>query len=104
MDIVTAYAISPSLLRLAECGQQRHYRKGALIINEGDRSDTLFVILSGRVKAFSIDERDREIVYSVYGVGETVGEMSLDGGPRSANVVTLEPTECSVVTREALLD
>ena len=29
--------------------------------------------------------------------------MSLDGGPRSANVETLEPTTCAVITRETLL-
>ena len=34
--------------------------------------------------------------------GEYVGEMALDGGPRSASVMTLEPTTCSVVTRVAV--
>jgi CRP/FNR family cyclic AMP-dependent transcriptional regulator len=104
MDIVTAYTIRPSLLQLAERGQQRRYRKGVVIISEGDTSNSLFVILSGRVKAYSVDDRDREITYGISGAGDTVGEMSLDGGPRSANVITLEPTVCAVVTREALLE
>jgi CRP/FNR family cyclic AMP-dependent transcriptional regulator len=89
--------------QLAAHGLQRRFRKGMHLINEGERGDTLFVVLSGRVKAYSVDSRDREITYGVYGPGETLGEMSLDGGPRSANVMALEPTVCSVVTRQTLL-
>ena len=91
------------LARLVANGPQRRYRKGMHLINEGEHGDTLFVILSGRVRAYSVDLRDREITYGVYGPGETLGEMSLDGGPRSASVVALEPTCCAVVTRETLL-
>ena len=91
------------LARLVANGPQRRYRKGMHLINEGEHGDTLFVILSGRVRAYSVDLRDREITYGVYGPGETLGEMSLDGGPRSASVVALEPTCCALVTRETLL-
>lgn len=95
----------PDTLRpLLERGQTRRYRKGTLLIEEGDLGDTLFIVLSGKVKSFSTDERDREIVYGVYGPGEYLGEMSLDGGPRSASVITLEPTVCVVVTRKTLRD
>ncbi len=94
----------PALAALIQRGELRRYRKGVILIHEGERADTLFVIVSGKVKAFSVDDRDREITYGVYGVGETMGEMSLDGGPRSASVMTLEPTTCSVVSRAALLE
>ena len=83
-------------------GLQRRFRKGMHLINEGERGDTLFVVLSGRVRSYSFDARDREITYGVYGPGETLGEMSLDGGPRSASVVALEPTLCVVLTRQLL--
>ena len=93
----------PETLRtLVARGEPRRYRKGTLLIQEGDVSDTLYIVLSGRVKSFSTDERDREIVYGVYGPGEYIGEMSLDGGPRSASVMTLEATVCAVVTRKTL--
>ncbi|WOB08489.1 Crp/Fnr family transcriptional regulator [Piscinibacter gummiphilus] len=95
----------PDTLRpLLERGQTRRYRKGTLLIEEGDLGDTLFIVLSGKVKSFSTDARDREIVYGIYGPGEYLGEMSLDGGPRSASVITLEPTVCVVVTRKTLRD
>lgn len=91
-----------SLQALIRRVEPRRYRKGALLIQEGDVGDTLFVVLSGRVKAFSTDDRDREVIYGVYGPGEYLGEMSLDGGPRSASVITLEATMCAVVTRTTL--
>jgi CRP/FNR family cyclic AMP-dependent transcriptional regulator len=95
-------AVPESLRTLVARGEPRRYRKGTLLIQEGDHSDTIYIVLAGRVKAFSIDERDREIVYGVYGPGEYLGEMSLDGGPRSASVITLEATSCAVVTRQTL--
>jgi CRP/FNR family transcriptional regulator, cyclic AMP receptor protein len=102
----TATRIDPAwpedLRTLVARGEPRRYRKGTLLIQEGDVGETLFIVLSGRVKSFSSDERDREIVYGVYGPGEYLGEMSLDGGPRSASVITLEATVCSVVTRKTL--
>lgn len=93
----------PDALRdLVARGDIRRYRKGTLLIQEGDLGDTLFIILSGRLRAFSSGERDREITYGVYGRGEYLGEMSLDGGPRSASVITLEASTCAVVTRRTL--
>ena len=98
LDVLTG-----SLRVLAARGTLKRYRKGRLLIEEGADGDTLFVSLSGRVRAFGTDDRDREITYGTYGAGEYLGEMSLDGGPRSASVVTLEACTCSVVTRQTLL-
>ncbi|MEK8051963.1 Crp/Fnr family transcriptional regulator [Ideonella sp. DXS22W] len=94
--------MSDTLRALAGRGETRRYRKGTLLIQEGDHGDTLFIILSGRLRAFSAGDNDREITYGVYGPGEYLGEMSLDGGPRSASVITLETTTCSVVSRRTL--
>lgn len=96
-------AFLPVLLRrLAERGEVRRYRKGTVLIHEGEQGDTLFIILRGRLRVFSSGERDREITYGVYGPGEYLGEMSLDGGPRSASVITMEAATCAVVTRRTL--
>ena len=95
-------ALADHLARLAERGKPREYRKNTMLIHEGDEGDTLFVILSGRVKVYAVDASDREVTYGVYGAGNYFGEMSLDGGPRSASVITIEPTVCSVVPKHAL--
>jgi CRP/FNR family cyclic AMP-dependent transcriptional regulator len=94
----------PALRELAARGAVRNYRKDVLIIQEGDLGDTLYIILAGRVKVFASGENDREVVIDTHGPGEYVGEMALDGGPRSASVITLEPTVCAVVTRTTIRD
>lgn len=94
--------MSDALAALAERGEQRRYRKGTLLIQEGDQGDTLFIVHSGRLRVFSAGDNDREITYGVYGAGEYLGEMSLDGGPRSASVITLEASVCTVVSRRTL--
>jgi CRP/FNR family transcriptional regulator, cyclic AMP receptor protein len=95
-------ALSESVRLLAQRGVVRGYRKGTVLMEEGDRGDTLYVILAGRVRVYSSNDKGREISHGTYGAGEYLGEMSLDGGARSASVITLEPTTCSVVTRQTL--
>lgn len=98
-------AISDSFVReLATLGRVRSYPKNTVIITEGDSSDSLFVVLSGKVKAFVSDAEGHELILDTQGPGDYVGEMALDGKPRSASVVTLEPTTFSVVQREPLRD
>lgn len=93
----------PEALRtLAARGVQRSYRKGTLIIEEGSHGDTLYLLLRGKVKAFSSDARGREVTYGVYGAGDYFGEMSLDGGPRSASVIAEQVCVCAVLTRQSL--
>lgn len=93
----------PETLRpLARQGQTRHYRKDELIIREGTHGDELFFLLEGRVRAFSNDANQREISFAIDSAGEYFGEMALDGGPRSASVIALEPTVCAVVTRDTV--
>ncbi len=94
--------MSDSLRTLARQGVLVRLRKGAQIITEGDVGDTLYIVLSGRLRAYSIGVDGREITYGIYGPGEYVGEMGLDGGPRSAHVMAVEASRCAVVTRPTL--
>lgn len=96
---------SPLLRELAARGVRYTYRKGRLLIAEGEPGDAIYIILSGRLRAFSVDAaKDREITYGTYGPGEYVGEMSLDGGPRSASVEAEQRSECALVSRATLLE
>ncbi len=88
------------LRTLAEHGTIKAYPKNAVIISEGDRSDSLYVILTGRVKVYLADEEGKEMVLNTQGPGEYFGEIILDEGPRSASVMTLEPSKFSIVSRE----
>lgn len=96
-------SLPPSLRLLAVRGTVRSYRKGSLLIEEGSLGDNLYLVLSGTLRAFSSDARGREITYGLYGPGEYVGEMSLDGAPRSASVACESAARCVMVTRASLL-
>jgi len=85
--------------RIAASGVVRAFPKNAVLINEGDVGDALYIIVSGKVKVFASNEAGREFIIDFHGPGEYVGEMSLDGQPRSASVMTVEPTTCAVVNR-----
>lgn len=89
---------------LAALGVSRRYRRGALLIQEGETGDTLYIVMQGRLRAFVSDNQGRELTLGMYGPLEYVGEMSLDGGPRSANVEAAEASTCAVVSRATLLD
>ena len=46
--------LSPALLALAKRATPRRYRKGVILIQEGEIGDTLYIVLAGRIKVFSI--------------------------------------------------
>jgi CRP/FNR family cyclic AMP-dependent transcriptional regulator len=95
--------LEPAVGRLAARGILRSYRKNTILLNEGEPGDSLFVLLQGQVKVYATDENGREITYGTIVTGDYFGEMSLDGGPRSASVMSLGPVLCSLVTRSAVL-
>lgn len=68
--------------------------KGSLLIREGEVSDVVYILVSGQLKVFTRDRRGREHVFNVLSAGEVLGEMFLDGGPRSASVAALTDAEC----------
>ncbi|MBK9702497.1 MAG: Crp/Fnr family transcriptional regulator [Betaproteobacteria bacterium] len=89
---------------IAAGGVVRSYARNTVLINEGDLGDSLFIVLSGKVKVFASNVAGKEVVIDFHGPGEYVGEMSLDGSPRSASVITMEPTSCAVVSRAQFRD
>jgi len=66
-------------------------------VNEGDETDSLYVLLSGRVKVFITGEDGREVVLTTMEACDSFGEVVLDGGTRSASVMTLEPCRLFVI-------
>jgi CRP/FNR family transcriptional regulator, cyclic AMP receptor protein len=83
---------------LVERGRQRRWPAGATLFLEGDTSATVLIVVSGRVKVFSLTEHGEEIVLAVRGPGALLGELSaVDGGARGASVATLEPVVALVL-------
>lgn len=82
------------LVTLLNYVQHRSYPRNVFVIQTGDETDSLYVILSGKVKVLIPDDQGREVILSVMGPHDFFGEMGiLDDQPRSASVATLEPCE-----------
>ena len=92
------------LAEISRHGVAREYKARTVLMTEGDRTDALYIILEGRVRAYVSDADGREAVLSVMGPGEYFGEIALDAGPRSASVITLEPCKLLVVPGADLAD
>ena len=82
---------------LASLGTTRVYPPQTIIIHEGDTSDLLYLILEGSGRIYSSNAEGRVIVHAEVAAGTLLGEPALDGGARSASVITLEKTTCSVI-------
>ena len=90
--------LSPDLLAsLSARGELHTFARGDMLITEGDRSDSLYILASGQLKVFTRDVRGRELIYNILQPGEFFGEMFLDGGPRSACVKAICPSQCIII-------
>ncbi len=76
------------------------YTKDDVIVGQNDEGDALFIIQSGKVKVVLYGENGREAILTIFRAGDFFGEMSLlDGQPRSANVIAIEPTAVLMLSR-----
>ena len=95
--------LTPEDLELIEQRMvRRSYPKSTIILSEGDSSDSLYLILSGKVKVFLNDESGKEAIINYQEAGEYFGELSLiDESRRSASIMTVEKTNLAVITKQA---
>jgi CRP/FNR family cyclic AMP-dependent transcriptional regulator len=93
---VPLFAVLPEsqLALLTSVMGRKSFPRGTNIINAGDMTDSLYVIISGRLKVMMSDDEGREVILAILNPGDFFGEMGLlDDEPRSATVVTLEACE-----------
>lgn len=76
---------------------------GQALLEEGEISNFLIVVVSGLVDIVKHDAQGDPVSISHAGAGKILGEMSLiDGEPRFASCIALEPTLFAVLSRVAL--
>jgi CRP/FNR family cyclic AMP-dependent transcriptional regulator len=92
------------LRALSALGVIKHYPRNAVIVSEGDDADFFFILVSGRAKIYVSDEDGREVVLRAIGPGSYFGEMLLDGHPRSASVMTMEPARLFAIPKAKFRD
>ena len=91
--------------QLAECSTRRWFKRGSVVVTEGDPADGLYVVVSGRIKVLLSDNEGKEVVLTVASRGACFGEIALlDEEPRSASVAALEKTELLIIYRDHFMD
>jgi len=93
------------LQALAARATVRKFPKNSILINEGDTTASLYLILSGKVKVFASDEEGKEVLLNELKEGEYFGELSLiDEEPRSASVLATEVCQMMIISRDDFVE
>jgi CRP-like cAMP-binding protein len=88
--------------RVAAVAAVRAYDKGDTLFREGDVSDYLYTVLSGRVKVFKTTARGTDVILEIFGPGDPVGAVAAyESRAFPASAVALEPATCLRIPREA---
>jgi CRP-like cAMP-binding protein len=85
---------------IADSVVKRKFRRGELVVEQGKKSNALFILLTGRARVLTADSRGREVILAVLQPGDYVGEMSLiDHEPHSATVRAEVQTDMLILGR-----
>ena len=91
---VTARDLEP----VAAASRLRSVRRGQVLFTTGDPSDTVILVISGRVKVVVRSGDGAELTLTVVQPGGMLGELSVaDGGPRSADAEALDDCQLLLV-------
>lgn len=92
-----------ALENLQNAAVKRNFAKNTVLFSKGDLSDSMYVIIEGKVKAVIYNEDGREMLLTVFGPGEYFGEIAmLDGRPRSASMVTKTACRMMIIPKQEL--
>ena len=74
-------------ISVADAVVKRRFKRGEVIVEQGKKSNALFILLNGRARVITADSRGREVILATLQPGDHIGEMSLiDNEPHSATV------------------
>ena len=83
----------------------RQFPKNTVIVSQGDDTDSIYVILKGKVDVFLHNDKGKEIIINTMGICESFGELAPLGGiPRQASIITTEDSTFGVISRQVFMD
>ena len=91
--------------QLAEQVATRQFPKNSIVVTQGDETDSLYVIMEGKVDVFLQNEKGKEIIINTLAENDSFGELAPLGGiPRQASIITTEPSVLIVISRQIFMD
>ena len=79
---------------------KRRFKRGEVLVEQGQKSNALSILLTGRARVVSADSRGREVILATLGPGDYIGEMSIiDNEPHSATVRAEIQTDALILSR-----
>ena len=88
--------------RIAAVSTVRSFDRGASLFSEGEESELMYTVLSGRVKVVKTTARGTDVILELFGPGDPVGAVAVyESRPYPASAIALEPTTCLVIPRQA---
>lgn len=100
LETAAPRCLARQLQDMSRQGVVREYRSRSVVLAEGERNDSLYVLLEGRARVVVGEAERREVVLAQLGPGDCFGELGYDAGPCAATVITVEPCRMLVVPRE----
>ena len=83
----------------------RQFPKNTVIVSQGDDTDSIYVIVKGKVDVFLHNDKGKEIIINTMGECESFGELAPLGGiPRQASIITTEDSTFGVISRQVFMD
>jgi CRP-like cAMP-binding protein len=85
---------------IADSVAKQRFKRGEVLVEQGHKTDAMYILLNGRVRVLTSDQRGREVILAVLKSGDYVGEMSMiDNEPHSATVRAELQTDTLVLSR-----
>ena len=89
---------------LAATVSKKRFKRGEKLVEQGQKTDALYIVLTGRTRVLMTDSKGREVILATLAEGDYVGEMSLiDNAPHSATVVADQQVDVLVLGRDSFL-
>ena len=83
----------------------RQFPKNTVVVTQGDVTDSLYIIIEGKVDVFLQNDKGKEIIINTLGDCDTFGELAPLGGiPRQASIITTENSVLGVISRQVFMD
>ena len=84
---------------------QKEFERGDIVVQEGDKSSFVFIVMEGQVKATRFTSDGREIILEIFGQCEMIGQVAaISGEPYYFTAIALSHTTVNMIKKEDFME